>query len=173
MRRPVTRSTDSSQPPTTRVSPSSGTWPKVLKMRPPTVSQSPLGSGAPSTSLSSSMGTRPFTRTVPGPMRSIIGTSTSNSSTISPTSSSIRSSRVTTPAVPPYSSTTMAMWNFSACISRSSSDIRLVSGTKWGVRATAAAGESAPWSRSARIRSLAWTTPTTSSMPSVYTGTRL
>ena len=39
----------------------------------------------------------------PGPVRSC-------SSRSSPTSSSTRSSRVTTPAVPPYSSVTMAIW---------------------------------------------------------------
>ncbi len=58
------------------------------------------------------------------------GSSTSYSSSISPTNSSIRSSSVTSPAVPPYSSTTIAWWNFVACISRINSDTRLVSGTK-------------------------------------------
>ena len=48
------------------------------------------------------------------------------------------SSRVTSPAVPPYSSTTMAMWKRSRCISRSSSATRLVSGTKWAGRASSA-----------------------------------
>ena len=46
------------------------------------------------------------------------GPSTSNSSVISPTISSSRSSSVTIPAVPPCSSITIAMWNFSVRISR-------------------------------------------------------
>ena len=41
---------------------------------------------------------------------------------------------MTSPAVPPYSLTTTARWNFSACISRMRSDTRLVSGTKWAAR---------------------------------------
>jgi hypothetical protein len=51
------------------------------------------------------------------------------SSRISPTISSSRSSIVTRPAVPPYSSTTIASENLPRCISRSSSETRLVSGT--------------------------------------------
>ena len=115
-----------------RPRPRSGTWPSVPNTKPPTVSQSSSGRSTPSSSFSSSMrmpavdevarrraGARP-----PCPPRSY-------SSTISPTSSSRQSSRVTSPAVPPYSSTTIAMWNFSACISRISSATGLVSGTKW------------------------------------------
>jgi len=56
--------------------------------------------------------------------------SSSNSSRISPTSSSSRSSRATRPAVPPYSSTTMARWSFLAWNSRRRASARLDSGTK-------------------------------------------
>ena len=56
--------------------------------------------------------------------------STSYSSAISPTISSSRSSRVTSPDVPPYSSITIAMWNCLVRISRSSSATRFCSGTK-------------------------------------------
>ena len=66
-----------------------------------------------------------------------------------------RSSSVTSPAVPPYSSTTIAMWNFSACISRSSSADPLGLGTKRAGRSELARPAASPWpSRSARIRSL-------------------
>ena len=37
---------------------------------------------------------------------------------------------VTRPEVPPYSSTTMAMWTFLLCISRNSTSVRTDSGTK-------------------------------------------
>ena len=83
-----------------------------------------------SSSLTSSIGVRPGTRNAPLGSRSTTGSSTSYSSVISPTISSSRSSIVTSPAVPPYSSTTIAMWNFSVCISRSSSATRFDSGTK-------------------------------------------
>ena len=56
--------------------------------------------------------------------------SRSYSSAISPTISSRMSSMVTRPAVPPYSSTTMAKWVWSRCISRSRSSTGLLSGTK-------------------------------------------
>ena len=51
---------------------------------------------------------------------------------------------VTSPAVPPYSSTTIAMWNFSVCISRRSSATRFDSGTKCADRRLSRTG-SAPW----------------------------
>ena len=56
--------------------------------------------------------------------------SMSYSSTISPTSSSRQSSSVTRPAMPPYSSATIARWNLPACISRISRATGLFSGTK-------------------------------------------
>ena len=43
---------------------------------------------------------------------------------------------VTSPAVPPYSSITMARWIRSCCISRSSSSTGLLSGTKVAGRIT-------------------------------------
>jgi hypothetical protein len=55
--------------------------------------------------------------------------STSSSSRISPTISSSRSSMVTRPAVPPYSSTTIAICTCLRWNSFSSSGTRLVSGT--------------------------------------------
>ncbi len=54
----------------------------------------------------------------------------SYSSAISPTISSRMSSIVTSPAVPPYSSITMAAWVRCACISLSRSSTGLLSGTK-------------------------------------------
>ena len=57
------------------------------------------------------------------------GASRSYSSAISPTISSMMSSMVTSPAVPPYSSTTTAKWLWSRCISRSRSSTGLLSGT--------------------------------------------
>ena len=53
----------------------------------------------------------------------------SNSSSISPTTSSTMSSTVMMPAVPPYSSTTMTIWSCAVCISESSGIMSLVSGT--------------------------------------------
>ena len=52
----------------------------------------------------------------------------SYSSTISPTSSSRQSSSVISPAMPPYSSATIARWNLPACISRISRATGLFSG---------------------------------------------
>ena len=114
-----------------RTRPRSGTWPSVLNTSPPTVSHSSWGSSASSSSLTSSIGVRPghAQHAVRQPLDRR-APSTSYSSVISPTISSSRSSIVTRPAVPPYSSTTIAMWNFSVCISRSSSATRFDSGTK-------------------------------------------
>ena len=114
MRRPWTCSVRNSSPWNRTASPSSGTWPRRLNTRPPTVSHSVSGSSTPSSSFTSSIGRaarRPAAP--PSGRRSTPGSSTSYSSTISPTISSRRSSRVTSPAVPPYSSITIAMWNFS------------------------------------------------------------
>ena len=88
------------------------------------------------------MGSRPFTRYVPSPTGSIWGSSRSYSSVISPTSSSKRSSSVTSPDTEPCSSATIAMWNFSCCISRSSSDTFFDSGTKCAGRAICESGMS-------------------------------
>ena len=111
IRRPSTRSVRNSSPWKRTVSPSSGTWPSRLKTSPPTVSHSVSGSSTPSSSLTSSIGIPPGTRSEPSGRRSTPGASTSYSSVISPTISSSRSSSVTSPDVPPYSSITIAMWN--------------------------------------------------------------
>ena len=81
--------------------------------------------------------------------RWMASSSMSYSSTISPTSSSRQSSSVISPATPPYSSATIARWNFSACISRISRPTGLFSGMKRTGRATSSAGVSPRPSRSA------------------------
>ena len=70
------------------------------------------------------------TRSEPSSSSSTAGDSLSCSSSISPTISSMMSSMVTSPAVPPYSSTTIAKWFCSRCISLSRSSTGLLSGTK-------------------------------------------
>ena len=62
------------------------------------------------------------------------GSSSSYSSWISPTISSSRSSIVTRPAVPPYSSSTMARWTLRRWNSWSRSSMDIDSGTNTGVR---------------------------------------
>ena len=74
-------------------------------------------------------GSRAVTRAVPGASHSTGARSLSYSSAISPTISSRMSSIVTRPAVPPYSSMTMATWIRWVCICLSSSSIGLLSGT--------------------------------------------
>ena len=51
---------------------------------------------------------------------------------------------MTSPAVPPYSSTTMAMWNFSSCISRRRSETSLDSGMNLAGRMTSRTGSCRP-----------------------------
>ena len=79
---------------------------------------------------------------------------------------------VTSPAVPPNSSTTAAMCTLDDCISRSRSRTGLVSGTKWAGRATSVTGTASEGAFNRCSRSLAYTTPTMSSAPSPVTGTR-
>jgi len=55
------------------------------------------------------------------------------------------------PAVPPYSSTTIAMWVRAACISRSRSSTGLDSGTKVAVRMSTLTGVSGA-ARTASLR---------------------
>ena len=85
---------------------------------------------------------------------------------ISPTSSSARSSRVITPAKPPYSSTTQAIWLSPAVSWRSTSGSGRSGARRPGPagrsRSTGAVSGSVAASRSARC-----TTPTTSSVSSV------
>jgi hypothetical protein len=62
---------------------------------------------------------------------------------------------VTIPAVPPYSSMTMAMWKRSSCIWRSRAGTFFVSGTKTAGRRRVDTASAPASSRSARIRSFA------------------
>src|SRR5690606_19206807 len=117
---PSRRSTMRVAPSRSTESPGAGTRPSMPNTRPPRESQVPSGSSRSSSSLIASTLIAAFTSTSPLGRRSTFGDSTSNSSVISPTSSSSRSSRVTSPAVPPYSSTTIAMWVWRLCISASS-----------------------------------------------------
>ena len=95
----------------------------------------------------------PLKTKMPRPSSTIGSTSTSYSSRISPTISSSRSSSVTSPAVPPYSSTTMALCTRLRWNSSSSSGTRLVSGTKWAGRISARNGRPGA-SSGCRTRSL-------------------
>ena len=88
----------------------------------------------PKSSASSSTATRPSIRISSSDSRTTISSSTSYSSWISPTISSSRSSIETRPAVPPYSSRTIAMWTFLRWKSWSRSSIDIDSGAKTGVR---------------------------------------
>ena len=116
----------------TTVAPGSGTRPSSNASSPPTVSTSRSSSNSMwYSSPTSSIDNRAETRNSLFPRSSIGATSSvSYSSAISPTISSNTSSMVTSPAIPPYSSTSRAMWLRSCCISRSSSSSGLESGTK-------------------------------------------
>ena len=99
----------------------------------------------------------------------------SYSSAISPTISSRASSIVTRPAVPPYSSTAMAICTRADCISRSKESTGLLSGTKYGGRIRLSTSSSCSASRCSKVRrimSLRYTIPTTSSAFSPITGIR-
>src|SRR5580704_13734272 len=90
---------------------------------------------------------------------------------MSPISSSTRSSSVTIPAVPPYSSTTMARWARSLRISdRADSTILLMGRNFTGRQTSPTWRESASGRRSSRSREC--TKPITSSYDSWYTGNR-
>src|SRR5688572_18067 len=109
IRRRVTRSTTIRKPSSVSSSPARGTRPIAWKMSPPTVATSSRSNRCPSAVESSSSDTRPDTQKRRPSCSSIGASSTSYSSRISPTISSRMSSMVTSPAVPPYSSTTIAM----------------------------------------------------------------
>lgn len=85
----------------------------------------------------------------------------SYSSRISPITSSTRSSRVTIPAVPPYSSTTIARWWPSRRISLIASSTFLVAGSSFTGRAISRTRRAC--SPRARYRSRTCTKPTTES----------
>ncbi len=91
------------------VSPASGMWPSFCSTRPPMVSYSP--SGARNRCLGVDLVDAQQPRHLPAVAGSATtsGVASSCSSRTSPTISSIRSSTVTMPAVPPYSSTTSAV----------------------------------------------------------------
>ena len=129
LRRPARLSAVSRRPATVAWEPAIGTRPSACPSRPPTVSTSSTSISTPNSSARSSTDSRAVTRAEPSASRSTGGVSWSYSSVISPTISSRMSSIVTRPAVPPYSSMTIAQWMRRACISRSSSSIGLLSGT--------------------------------------------
>ena len=108
-RRPSTRSATRCSPWMSPADPRSGTLPKALASRPPAVSTSSSSTSSPNSSPSSSRPSRAGTRNTPSPRSSTTGAVGSCSSVSSPTISSSASSMVTSPAMPPYSSTTIAM----------------------------------------------------------------
>ena len=109
-----------------------GILPRRWITNPPTDSNSPFGSSKPRCSSSFSTSKRASTRSVSSSMIVTRDFSSSCSSMISPTISSIISSTVIIPAVPPYSSVTMARWVFLSFKSCNSSLIFCVPGTKQG-----------------------------------------
>ncbi len=109
---------------------------------------------------------------MPSPSSTIGSDSSSYSSRISPTISSIRSSIVTRPAVPPYSSTTMALWTCLTCSSRSRSATRLLSGMTWAGLKRRGTIMAVPGTPSSVTRSLANTNPRILSRFSLNTGIR-
>ena len=116
----------------------------------------------------------PRTRNCASPSaRMFWSSSTSNSSSISPMICSITSSMVMSPATPPYSSTTIAMWLRLLWNSLSSTSSRLASGTNTaGRRNSRMSNFAAALAPAARNRSLASRIPTTSSRSPSSTGKR-
>ena len=174
-RLPSTRSAVRTRPATRAVSPCAGTADSALASRPPTESTSSSSTSRPNSSPSSSTAIRGLTRKVPASTTTTSGSARSYSSAISPTISSRASSRVTSPATPPYSSTTMARCTDCCCISRSRESTRWVSGTnvagrtRWPTPGGPGTGRrSETW----RTRSLRNSTPRTSSTLSPTTGRR-
>ena len=118
IRRPSSSVTVSRLPSSSADSPACGRWPSAASRKPATVSYGPSGSSIPVCSAKSSRFISPSTSISPSrSRRDAWPSSTSYSSWMSPISSSTRSSSVTIPAVPPYSSTTMARWARSRRIS--------------------------------------------------------
>ena len=150
-------------------SPTAGTRPRCVSRKPPTVSNPSRSIWTPSRCVTSSMSTLPLNTNRPPPSSTIGSDSTSYSSRISPTISSSRSSIVTRPAVPPYSSTTIAIcvccrWN---CFS--SSGTRLLSGTMTAGRSSVVIGRESSAVFSA-TRSFTKTKPAMLSRLSLKTG---
>ncbi|TNV70812.1 hypothetical protein FGO68_gene8663 [Halteria grandinella] len=106
---PSIESTVIRTPLTPTTSLATGILPRKFITKPLTVSQRPSGSSIPVSSIRSSSEIKPSTSK--SPVRDsceISSSSVSYSSRISPISTSTRSSRVTMPSVPPYSSKTIA-----------------------------------------------------------------
>ena len=108
----------------------------------------------------------PPSRTMPARVRSC-------SSATSPTSSSTRSSRVTTPAVPPYSSTTTAIWKPPPAQQPEQRVEPMVSRHPQRLDHQRPPARDAARSAAATAKAcLTWTTPTMSSESSPITGKR-
>ena len=121
------------------MSPRTGSRPSFHIAHPAAVSYGPSGSRSPVCSNRSSRLSSPSTSAGP-PGRAGAAPTSSYSSRISPISSSMRSSRVTIPSVPPYSSSTIARWCPSRRISDSAESTFLVPGSRFTSRASAADG---------------------------------
>src|SRR5699024_2401339 len=131
LRRPASDSTVNVRCSTSTTDPLVGILPKFLANNPPTVSTSSSSSNNnPKASEKSDTDIAALTKNSPSGcgITSAISAS-SYSSSISPTSSSIRSSSVTNPAVPPYSSMTIAAWIASRGSSCNTSQTVFASGT--------------------------------------------
>src|SRR5438477_1589599 len=163
--------TTSRYPSTSTSSPTRARRPSRAMRNPPSVSYGPAGSANPQRSAKSVRLSRPSTSLGTPPSAGSGSGARSYSSVISPISSSIRSSRVTIPAVPPYSSTTTARCRPSLRISDSAGSTRLLAGSRLTSRASSPT-VTAP-SGSGRIsRSRRCTKPTTSSCEPSMTGKR-
>ena len=119
-------------------------------------------------SVNSSSVLRPSTDSAPGPVCRSSATG-SYSSVMSPTSSSTRSSMVTMPAVPPYSSSTIARCDDPRRISLSARSTGTVSGRDSTGRATSRTGR-VRLLTSGSSRSRTCTKPMMSSADSPITG---
>ena len=157
------------------ISPASGMRPSLPMTYPATVSYSSTSSTSPRSkcSIRSAGSAPPSILARPSPRWTMSSSATSCSSKMSPTISSTRSSSVTTPSVPPNSSTTTARCSFWSRNSASRSSTGFVSGTKNGSRITSVSeNPSAGALRIQRSMSFISTTPITSSIDSRYTGKR-
>ena len=153
-----------------------GSRPRSDTTKPATVSYGPSGSVMPVSSAKSSMFMSPSTVTEPsGPSRADAdapGSTVSYSSRISPMSSSTRSSIVTMPAVPPYSSATMARWARWRRISVRVQSTPFVPGNRAASRASSPTRMDR-WATWGSRRSRTCTKPMTSSAEPRMTGYRL
>src|SRR6266545_4606244 len=170
-RRPSRAVTTRRYPLTSTSSPTRASRPSRAMRNPPSVSYGPAGSRNPQRSAKSTRLSRPSTSLGTSPSAGSGSGARSYSSAISPTSSSMRSSSVTMPAVPPYSSTTTARCRPSRRISDSAGSTRLLAGRRLTSRASSPTV--ATPSGSGRInRSRRCTKPITSSCEPSITGNR-